>query len=29
MRVREFATQPERLDELIAEIAMGRSMLEG
>jgi hypothetical protein len=29
MRVHEFATRPERLDELVAEVAMGRSMLEG
>jgi len=29
MRVREFTTRPERLDELVAEVAMGRSMLEG
>jgi hypothetical protein len=29
MRVHEFATRPERLDEVVAEVAMGRSMLEG
>jgi hypothetical protein len=29
MRVHELATRPERLDELVAEVAMGRSMLEG
>ena len=29
IRVHEFATRPERLDEVVAEVAMGRSMLEG
>ena len=28
MRVRELASRPERLDEVIAEIAMGRSIFE-
>ena len=28
-RVRDLATKPDRLDELIAEIGMGRSVLEG
>ena len=28
MRVRELAARPERLDEVIAEIAMGRSIFE-
>jgi hypothetical protein len=27
-RVRDLATRPERLDEVIGEIAMGRTMLE-
>jgi hypothetical protein len=29
MRVHDFASRPERLDEVVAEVAMGRSMLEG
>ncbi len=29
MRIRGLETHPERLDELVAEIAMGRSILEG
>jgi hypothetical protein len=29
MRVRDLATRPERLDEVVADVAMGRSMLEG
>jgi hypothetical protein len=29
MRVRGLATDPERLDEVVAEVAMGRSILEG
>jgi hypothetical protein len=28
-RIREAATRPERIDEIVAEIAMGRSILEG
>lgn len=28
-RVKDLATQPERLDEIVAEIGMGRSVLEG
>ena len=28
-RVRDLASQPERVDELVAEIGMGRSVLEG
>jgi hypothetical protein len=28
MRVRELASRPERLDEVIGEIAMGRSIFE-
>jgi hypothetical protein len=29
MRVRDLATRPERLEEVIGEVAMGRSILEG
>jgi hypothetical protein len=29
LRIRDFAAHPERFDELISEIAMGRSILEG
>jgi len=29
LRIRDFATHPERFDEMISEIAMGRSILEG
>ena len=29
MRIRDLETRPERLDELVAEVAMGRSILEG
>jgi hypothetical protein len=29
MRVRGLAERPERLDDLLAEVAMGRSILEG
>lgn len=29
MRVRDMALRPERLDELVAEVAMGRSLLDG
>jgi hypothetical protein len=28
LRIRELATHPERLDEVIGEVAMGRSILE-
>jgi hypothetical protein len=28
MRVRDRASHPERLDDIVAEIAMGRSILE-
>jgi hypothetical protein len=28
LRVRELASRPERLDDVIAEIAMGRSLFE-
>jgi hypothetical protein len=29
LRVRDLARQPERFDEVLGEIAMGRSLLEG
>jgi hypothetical protein len=29
VRVRDLARQPDRFDEVLAEIAMGRSVLEG
>lgn len=29
LRVRDLATHPQRLDEVVAEVAMGRSLLEG
>ena len=29
LRVRDLCTRPERLDEVAAEIGMGRSILEG
>ncbi len=29
LRIRDVAARPERFDELISEIAMGRSILEG
>ena len=29
MRVRDLASRPERLEEVIGELAMGRSILEG
>jgi len=29
VRVRDLATHPDRLDDVIGEIAMGRSILEG
>jgi hypothetical protein len=29
MRVRDLVSRPERLEEVIGEVAMGRSILEG
>ena len=29
MRIRDLSAQPERLEEVVADIAMGRSLLEG